>query len=132
LAVVLHVIPNLAPKDESCTTKIWLFAVTAEVLTTRVETPVDMATLPDGADPHTDGEAVDAQFVVGATDRVAPSKVRPLPTTSDLIGFRPFPTKIPPNGVVLAVPPCAVSITLEPTQVPFTAKQPPVRLIPAP
>ena len=36
---------------------------------------------------------------------VVPSKVSPEPTTSDLTGESPFPTRMPPSAVVDAVPP---------------------------
>ena len=64
-----------------------------------------MATLPDGAEPHTAGDADELQFVLVATERVVPLKESPLPTISDLMKFEPLPTRMPPSGVVLAVPP---------------------------
>ena len=61
--VVLQVMPSRVPRDESSVTNIWLLAVTAVVFTTRVEPPVDIATLHDAA-LQTAGDAEELQFAV--------------------------------------------------------------------
>jgi hypothetical protein len=61
---VLQVIPKREPRDESSVIIIWLFAVTAVVLTTNVDPPVAIATLPDGAEPQVAGEVFEIQFEV--------------------------------------------------------------------
>ena len=62
--VVLQVMPSRVPRDESSVTNIWLLAVTAVVFTTRVEPPVDIATLPADAALQTAGDAEELQFAV--------------------------------------------------------------------
>ena len=64
--MVLQVMPSRAPSDESSVIKIWLLAVTAVVFTTRVEPPLDSATLPDGAESQGAGEADELQLAVVA------------------------------------------------------------------
>ena len=64
-SVVLHVTPSFVPNDSSTVKIIWLFAVTALVFTTSVGlVPVGNATLPDGAEEQTAGDALDEQLVV--------------------------------------------------------------------
>ena len=52
--------------------------------------------------PHTGYVPV---YVVAVEASVVPSKVRPEPTTSDLIPPMLFPTRMPPRAVVEPVPP---------------------------
>ena len=61
--VALQVIPSRVPSDESSVINIWLSPVTAAVFTKRVVPPAAIATLPDGAEPHVAGDAVELQFV---------------------------------------------------------------------
>ena len=46
-------------------------------------------------------------YVVPVEERVVPSKARPLPIASDLMPPMFVPTRMPPSGVVLPVPPKA-------------------------
>src|SRR5579871_4966639 len=61
LSVVLQVTLSLAPRLASNVRSTWLFAVTAEVLTTTVK-PLATTTLPAIADPHEAGDEVFAQL----------------------------------------------------------------------
>ena len=60
--VVLQVTPSFGPRVISSCTKIWLFAVTAEVLTVMVLAEAAMTTEPAAADPHAAGDAELEQF----------------------------------------------------------------------
>jgi hypothetical protein len=60
---VLQVMLSFVPRDESSVSKIWLFAVTADVSTTTDVAPAAMTTDPAPADPQTAGLADEEQFV---------------------------------------------------------------------
>ena len=63
-SVVLQVMPSLVPRLSSTVSIIWLLAVTAEELTTRVGfVPVGKATLPAAADPQRARRAEDEPLV---------------------------------------------------------------------
>ena len=62
-AVALQVTESFVPRLASSCTKIWLLAVTAEVLTTTVVPEAATTTLPAGAAAQTAGAAEDVQFV---------------------------------------------------------------------
>lgn len=64
LIAVLQVTLSSVPSDESNVKCIWLFAVTAVVLTTTVVAPAATTTDPDAADAQTAGEAELEQFVI--------------------------------------------------------------------
>lgn len=68
---VLQVTLRRVPKDESGVISISLLAVTAEVFTTMDVVAAAMVNAPALADPHTAGEAEEAQFV--AVAKVVPS-----------------------------------------------------------
>ena len=59
---------------------------------------------------------------------VVPSKVRPEPTTSDLTGESPFPTRIPPSAVVEAVPPYMTPMEVVALTTPLLAWSGPFRV----
>ena len=61
--LVLQVTPSLVPRELSGWMIIWLFAVTAVVLTTTEVVAAAMTKDPAAADPHTAGEAADEQLV---------------------------------------------------------------------
>ena len=63
---VLQVTPSLVPKESSRVKRIWLFAVTAVVLTTTVLDPAATTTEPAAADEHAAGEADDEQLAAVA------------------------------------------------------------------
>ena len=60
--VLLQGTPSLAPNEESSIIKIWLFGVTAVVLTLEVVDPTPSTKLPAGAVSHFAGEAAELQF----------------------------------------------------------------------
>ena len=59
---------------------------------------------------------------------VVPSKVRPEPTTSDLTGESPFPTRMPPSAVVEAVPPFMKPMLVVALTTPLLACSGPLRV----
>ena len=63
LIAVLQVTLSSVPSDESNVKCIWLFAVTAVVLTTTVVAPAATTTDPEAADAQTAGDAELEQFV---------------------------------------------------------------------
>jgi hypothetical protein len=60
---VLQVTPSFVPSESSSIAMMTLLAVTAVVLTVTVVAPAAITKLPAAADPHTAGDAEDAQFV---------------------------------------------------------------------
>lgn len=100
--------PRRVPREESSVTNIWLLAVTAVVSTTRVEPPVAIATLPEGAEPQTAGEVEELQLLLVATESVELESVSPLPMVSDCRGIVPLPNRMPCK-VLTPVPPLATA-----------------------
>jgi hypothetical protein len=62
-ALVLHVTPSFAPRDESSVRNIWLSAVIAEVWTVVETVFAGIRKLPAAADPQSAGLVLDAHFV---------------------------------------------------------------------
>jgi hypothetical protein len=93
-SVELQVTPSFVPNVSSVVRRIWLFAVTAVVLTTmELEIAlVGSATLPAGAEPHTAGDAEDEQLLA-------------VPIDARARAFEICASKFVPSVVMLAEPP---------------------------
>jgi hypothetical protein len=122
--VELQVTLNFIPSVSSVITKIWLFAVTAEVFTTiELETAfVGRFTLPAAADPQAAGDAEELQFVAVrcVAPDIAPAAVTDVAAATPKVGVTIVQDVVMQR---LPVPDCAV---VERTPVPPRFKLVPV------